>query len=393
MIDKLLSDLFASLFEKAKGSLMELLLSGKSGDGIQAELDPIYITLVAPRGAGKTSLLATVVTYIKNNINQAEGFKVNPCTAEDGTRISKFNSDLSIKLQAGSFKFDSGFLSGDNEISKFEFELSFNVSGEKTTLKQRFVVMDIPGGWISDNIPFTNEFTEHFHKSRILWIPVEAPALMEVNENAASDKARAASVLCCYRVGEFLKEWAQIRSKIDEPCSANFVITKCETYHTQDDTNAKNRWAECRKRFSEKYDDIIHQIHQISGNIKLAYVPVETIGCVKIYKSSWEEVDGHGVLKAEYKFTKQKASKPDINGVDALMSTVLEYCYTNLDNRIKNDIAQLDNSGGFFDKLFGNNEKAKKELEDFHKKIQPLKDKMQELQKKSEFSKKYSTPV
>lgn len=378
-------------------SLVDLLTKGaKDSNGvIQAELDPIYITLVAPRGAGKTSLLATVVTYIKKHINVAEGFSVRPCTDLDSTRIAKFNSDLSVNMQSGSFKFDSGFLRGDNEISKFDFELNFNVENENAVLKQKFIVMDIPGGWISDNIQFPQEFTEHFHKSRILWIPVEAPALMEVNERASSDVAHAASVLCCDRVGAFIKEWAEVRKKSKEPCSANFVITKCETYHTQDDTNGKTRWSECRKRFNLKYDEIINQVHETNGNIKMSYVPVETIGFVKIFKSKWDTVEGRSVLKADYKFTK-KAIFPDINGVDALMSTVLEYCYTNLDNRIQNDIKQLDEAiekGGILEKWFGNKEKMKADLEKFHKKIEPLKQKMLELKVQSEFSKKYSTPV
>ncbi|MDD6001039.1 MAG: hypothetical protein PUC50_02475 [Bacteroidales bacterium] len=392
-----MSSIISDLLGKAIGTLGELFSKGtKDKNGvIQAELDPVYITLVAPRGAGKTSLLATVVTYIKNHINVADGFSVRPCTDLDSTRIAKFNSDLSIKLQAGSFKFDSGFLRGDNELSKFDFELNFNIENENTVLKQRFVVMDIPGGWISDNIPFPNEFTEHFHKSRILWIPVEAPALMEVNEKSESDKKHAASVLCVDRVFSFIKEWADVRKKKKEPCSANFVITKCETYHSQDETGDKTRWTECRRRFNLKYDEIINKIHEIDGNIKLSYVPVETIGFVKIYKSEWDTVDGRSVLKAEYKFTKTGVN-PDIKGVDSLMSTVLDYCYTNLDNRIKKDIEKLDEAikkGGLWEKLFGNKEKTKEALEKFHKKIEPLKQKMLELKVPSEFSRKYSTPV
>ena len=396
LISKLTDWILKSVdLDKLFGSLVDLLSKGsKDKNGvIQAELDPIYITLVAPRGAGKTSLLATVVTYIKNHINVAEGFSVRPCTDLDSTRIAKFNSDLSVNMQSGSFKFDSGFLRGDNEISKFDFELNFNVENENTVLKQKFIVMDIPGGWISDNIQFPQEFTEHFHKSRILWIPVEAPALMEVNEKSSTERRQAANVLCCDRVGNFIKEWAEVRKKANEPCSANFVITKCETYHTQDDTNGKTRWSECRKRFNIKYNEIINQVHEINGNIKMSYVPVETIGFVQIFKSNWDTVEGRSVLKADYKFTK-RSIYPDISGVDALMSTVLEYCYTNLDNRIQNDIKQLDEAikkAGIFGK--GKIEKAKAELEKFHKKIEPLKQKMLELKVPSEFSRKYSTPV
>lgn len=396
LINKLTDWLLKSIdLDKLFGSLVDLLSKGsKDKNGvIQADLDSIYITLVAPRGAGKTSLLATVVTYIKKNINVAEGFSVKFCTDLDSTRIAKFNSDLSAKMQSGSFKFDSGFLRGDNEISKFDFELNFNIENENTVLKQKFIVMDIPGGWISDNIQFPQEFTEHFHKSRILWIPVEAPALMEVNEKSSTEMGQAANVLCCDRVGNFIKEWAEIRKKSNEPCSANFVITKCETYHTQDDTNGKSRWSECRKRFNIKYDDIINEVHGINGNIKMSYIPVETIGFVKIYKSDWDTMEGRSVLKADYKFTK-RSIYPDISGVDALMSTVLEYCYTNLDNRIKNDIKQFDEAikkAGIFGK--GKIEKAKAELVKFHKKIEPLKQKMLELKVPSDFSKKYSTPV
>ena len=206
-----------------------------------------------------------------------------------------------------------------------------------------------------------------FHKSRILWIPVEAPALMEVNDNSPSDLGRAANVLCCDRVGTFIKEWAEVRKedKEQKPCSVNFVITKCETYHTQDESTNKNRWAECREKFNRKYGEIINQVHDINGNIKMMYVPVETIGFVKIYKSKWDTEEGRDVLKADYKFTKT-GIYPDIKGVDALMSTVLEYCYTNLDNRIQNDIKWLDEqikNAPFWDSWFSNKKEMKKSVQ------------------------------
>ncbi len=389
----------AEFFGKSIGgkvkTFIDVLMSGKKDKNgvLQAELDPIYITLVAPRGAGKTSLLATVITYIEKHLRKADGFSVRPCSELDGTRISKFNDDLYAKMSAKSFKFDSGFLKGDNEITKFDFEINYNIEGVEINLKQKFVVMDIPGGWISDNIPFPAEFTEHFHKSRILWIPVEAPALMEVDENAASERGHAANVLCCNRVGDFIKEWAEERKnkKPDEPCSANFVITKCETYHTQDETKDKHRWSECRLRFNQKYDDIISEVHKTNGNVKMTYIPVETIGFVKIIRHKWVEEEGRSVLKADYKFTDSKTN-PEISGVDALMSTVLEYWYTNLDTRIKNDIKALDQA--IEDAWFSSKEKKMKaDLEDFHKKLEPLQHKILELKVPSPFSKKYSTPV
>lgn len=372
-------------------TFIDILASAKKDkDGIKhANLDPIYITLVAPRGAGKTSLLATVISYINNNINKAEGFSVNPCTETDGTRIAKFNSDLSAKIQAGSFKFDSGFLRPDNELSKFDFELKFNVENEKTVLHQKFIVMDIPGGWISDNIAFPAEFTEHFHKSRILWIPIEAPALMEVNDQSANEVGHSANVLCINRVGEFIKEWAEIRNTKDEPCSANFVITKCETYHTQDDT--KKKAAKCQLRFKERYGEIINDVHKISNKIKMNYVPVETIGVVKIYDREWCTEEGRSVLKADYKFTKRQVS-PQISGVDALMSTVLEYCYTALDTSINNEIKVLTKE--IDDSWFAFKEKKMKEAWlSFLKKIEPLKEKMLQLKQPTKFSLDYSIPL
>ena len=370
-------------------TFIDFLTSAKKDkDGItHVDLDPIYITLVAPRGAGKTSLLATVISYINNNITKADGFTVSPCTETDGTRIAQFNSVLSARMQAGSFKFDSGFLRPDNELSKFDFELKFNVENEKTVLHQKFIVMDIPGGWISDNIAFPTEFTEHFHKSRILWIPIEAPALMEVDYKSESEMGHSANVLCIERVGEFIKEWAAIRNKEDEPCSANFAITKCETYHTQDDT--KTKAAKCQLRFKDRYQEIINDVHKISNKIKMNYVPIETIGVVKIYDREWWcTEEGRSVLKADYKFTQRRVS-PQISGVDALMSTVLEYCYTALDSRINNDIEVLNKA--IDDSLFAFKEKKMKEaLLSFHKKIEPLKEKMLQLKQPTKFSLDYS---
>lgn len=384
--------------KEAQEKITKLPLPWKSDfdkDKFICELEPVYITLIAPRGAGKTSLLATILKYMIDEVSKDKDFTVQPCKEEDAQRISKFHEQLSTFIKAGQFDFTSA---GDPsaDINTFEFELNFT-GVKEAVFTQKFVVMDIPGGIINENQK-NKEFLEHLEKSRILWIPVEAIALMEGLEGSAKAIKGRENVLCTHIMGERLKEWAKLRlNKKGEPCSVNFVLMKSESYFSHRDND--NQPAQVELKFNNEYKNIISEVHVINSDINMFYVPVETIGVVKKYTSKWEESGDKVVLKCTYNFD-ANATQVEIRGVDRLMYNVLDYCHTSMSQKIDGTISQIDEyvkeleNKNFIEKMLLSKtiDEAKKlqtQVKEFFKAIEPLRNKLAELKRPTEYSKKY----
>jgi len=294
---------------------------------MEMELTPINVAMIAPTGAGKTSLLSTIVQYIKDNLNVADGFGIKPSNRKDEDVLNTFNSDLRAKIDAEDFKFESGFLAGTTVSRKFEFEITLTSQAD-TEVKQKFVIMDIPGAWLDptqrSNVPGWEEFKEHLYNSRIIWIPVEATVLMEVNQNSASEKGASSKISCRDEIEELVKEWAQFRQKDGLPASANFVITKCETYHSKDDSKGNIKASQCRDLFSKYYDEAIDRIRKECPQVEISYVPVETVGCVKCIDSDWNTSEkDKPYLSCEYAVT--SPHKRVIAGAESLVKPILDY--------------------------------------------------------------------
>ncbi len=291
------------------------------------ELTPINVAMIAPTGAGKTSLLSTIVKYIKEKLNVADGFGISPCNRRDEVVLNTFNTELRAKIDAEDFKFESGFLPGTTVSRKFEFEITLNSQAE-TEVKQKFVIMDIPGAWLEPdqrtNVTGWDEFKQHLYNSRIIWIPVEATILMEVNQNSAREKGLSSRISCRDEIENLVKEWAQFRQKDGLPASANFVITKCETYHSKDDSKNKVKADQCKELFSKYYGEAIEQIRKECPSVEISYIPVETVGCVKCIDSDWKSEEGkRPYLSCEYTVT--APFKQVIAGAESLVKPILDY--------------------------------------------------------------------
>ncbi len=331
------------------------------------ELTPINVAMIAPTGAGKTSLLSTIVKYIKDNLNVADGFGISPCNRRDEVVLNTFNTELRAKIEAEDFKFESGFLPGTTISRKFEFEITL-ISQAETEVKQKFVIMDIPGAWLEPdqrtNVTGWDEFKQHLYNSRIIWIPVEATVLMEVNQNSAREKGLSSRISCRDEIENLVKEWAQFRQKDGLPASANFVITKCETYHSKDDSKNKVKADQCKELFSKYYGEAIEQIRKECPRVEISYVPVETVGCVKCIDSDWKSDEGkRPYLSCEYTVT---ALKQVIAGAESLVKPILDYSVVQiqaeLDMMSSSAKKVLDEDNPFFilaDWITGKREKAK----------------------------------
>lgn len=296
------------------------------------KLPTIHIAMVAPSGAGKTSLLSTVYKYMKENFNRDDSFLIKPCNQNDRLILNKFNQEVDNKLKAGSLKFKSG-LQGTTASKLFEFELSFEKNGQKVS--QILSFMDIPGGWISD--PDSHkDFVEHLKKSHFLWIPIEAPVLMTAKNS--QEKGLSTNKLQTTYIQELVNQWTSAKEE-GSPANVCFILSKCETYFSQDKTGKEA--AKCKERFDENFKNIVQSIHDNYQFAQIHYVPVETIGPIKLIVSDWEQ-DGNQdwYLDTQYKITEKNQK---IKGAKYLMDGVLNFAADQIKallDGVKGDIEQ-----------------------------------------------------
>ena len=202
--------------------------------------------------------------------------------------------------------------------------------------------MDIPGGWISD--PDSHkDFVEHLKKSHFLWIPIEAPVLMTAK--TGQEKGLSTNKLQTTYIQELVNQWTTSWKMETEnnpsvsPANVCFILSKCETFFSQDKTGKEA--AKCKERFDENFKNIVQSIHDNYQFAQIHYVPVETIGPIKLIVSDWEQ-DGNQdwYLDTQYKITNKDRK---IAGAKYLMDGVLNFAAEQIKallDGVKGDIEQ-----------------------------------------------------
>ena len=162
--------------------------SNPESEVLELEHSPFNISMVAPSGFGKTTLLVTIMNSAENKMNNPKKGLSIACEDEDDQRRlkeahNKLNNDIMACVDNFTGKVEPT-LPGTGEPKKFNFY--FQQSEEEASFRQPFSIMDIPGGWINPNNRITDEmnikwedFKEHLHVSRLLFVPIDATLIME----------------------------------------------------------------------------------------------------------------------------------------------------------------------------------------------------------------------
>ena len=289
-------------------------------------LDPIKIAVIAPTGAGKTALISTVCDYIKMTTNKAKGYtlEIENSAAQE---MNKFKIAVSAQLAGQNMSFESALVEPTKDPTVYKFSMNFTDKTSGISIKQPFDIMDIPGAFINNPLNYTDDdkyqkFVSHLDTSRILWIPIDTPILMECetsNEKSMSDLIR-----CTPNLMDFCVEWAQFAAENGKLDFCNFVFIKCEKYFSHDILNEYNG---CMKRFDEAYGSIIRAIKNQNTDDKLACVAVETIGSAKANNGFWSDKG----FKCEYVATGKERV---IRGVDCLLKDALLVAINNINAEI-----------------------------------------------------------
>lgn len=315
------------------------------------ELPVINIAVIAPTGAGKTALISTVCDYIKKKSNMADGYTLeieNKAAAE----LNTFREQLQGKLAAMNIEFDAKLITGTQECTAYKFSINFTANGE--IIKQPFSILDIPGAYINEPYKYEDQdeykkFTSHLNMSRILWIPIDTPVLMETPSSQTKGFSEVQRHTA--NLEDFVRQWAQFAAKNNVTYYCDFVLVKCETYFSQGSVKTQNN---CRSRFDESYGKLVSAIREDNTEDKIACVAVETIGPINVNKAKWTN-DGNCIVNYTITNTTRK-----ITGADCLLNDALNVAKESAKVEIEKMRLSMESE---VSRLSENKEKLKRDLQ------------------------------
>ncbi len=345
---------------KGAGGIIEWI-AGHTSD-TRIELKPIKISLVAPSGFGKTTLLSTIMEEMNLSLKKTAKAKtytlsVHPKDESDQQRLV----DCQKKIHEAIIIGEEGnmidkIIAGSGQIDTYDYEIDLATPDNKKRIVQPFCMMDIPGGWINTKNRVSTDikaqwenFLEHLRESRILWIPIDAVALVEAQ--TAQEKAWQAKLMDVIDIKNLAVEWAQYRTDAEEKeACICFVPVKGESYGL-----VEGKGGAFRNEFNKMFRIVIDSVAKVNPAIRSYFVPVNTIGCVKKVSAKWENsvvdieskiettnkeeersaephnhnMQENGMLIEKFKIT---GSAIKIAGADKLLSKVYQYAYEQINN-------------------------------------------------------------
>lgn len=326
---------------------------------IDKSFPPLKISVVAPSGFGKTTLISTVMQEIDSHIQIQPGWdvEVHPHDPADEQRLLAFDKKLNEAIQARKSRVELQY-NPSSEIYYYDFDLKFKIKDEKGTSKicQPFCMADIPGGWI-DLSNRTDEktkndwskFEEHLFESRILWIPIDCATL--IKPVLSEEKEISVQILDTTDVEKIVNKWVKHRASKNEESCVCYVPIKSESF--SDD--------EIRTNVKQYYEGIINLVEKQGGSKVRQYITkVHTIGCVQLMKWKFFKKDNKPTCETEYHF--DGGYSREIRGADKLLKKVYEYACEEIENVPKSIARRIDQEKG----------SVQKELRNLSSKIQIL---------------------
>lgn len=187
-------------------------------------LEPIKISVVAPRNCCKTTLIVLFYNYLYKVLIQSGNCKMI-CKNHRDFLLGLLNGLKNLPLNPQRFEMIK-IVPPTMACDPKDYEFLVEVQTEAIRLVQPIQFFDTTGEYLEcwtggfgkyNKTDGFNNFLEHLHKSHILWIPIDATILMV-------DKTKQFIVNCLDAV---IKEW---KSYNPQDGYLQFVIVKCDSY-------------------------------------------------------------------------------------------------------------------------------------------------------------------
>jgi hypothetical protein len=288
---------------------------GPPQGGVQGSA--VKVGVIGPTRVGKTTL---VTSLLRNGRQMLAGTSVSitPHDRATAERISKQRQAIDGSLLAGSFNPDG--LKSTQEPFVYRLALDPGVPGMP---EARLVVdlLDYPGGWLDPGTrtgaqeASWRECQTFIEQSTVLLVPIDATVLME--SIGDSHRRFVPGILTTDQVEEVASLWAtRRRSRPAEPALVLLCPMKAESYFA-DNGGRRDSSTDLLDQVREVYEDVLTAIRAEAPAVRIAYCPVDTIGCVEILSTEWPAFDGEVSFRARYRV--RRPAKLRMKGVDDVL--------------------------------------------------------------------------
>lgn len=242
------------------------------------------IGLVGPSRVGKTSLVATILRDAQRVLAQTTA-RIEPHGTASERRLQQHDNELRGALWAG--EFNPGAVAGTEGVFTFELRLDPGEGADALV----FGLQDFPGGWIDAaargmhrNAEWES-YKEWLARCSVLIAPIEATVLMEAT--AASQKRAVPSMLAIQQVQAVVEDWAKNRRTAShEPALLLLCPVKCESYFSDNGGNGYGA-GKLHDDVCTLFNSVITSARATAPHVKVAYAPVDTMGCVDLIRTQW----------------------------------------------------------------------------------------------------------
>lgn len=252
-------------------------------------VNELCFTALGPRGSGKTTLLACMC----RKLEMEKPGTFYPASNDPKTSATLKEAYNDLVKAANSKEFSSG-ISATGELHKYTF----------TFLRQKNAVVrffDFPGSWLEPDNINNEKVIEIIKRSAVILVAVNAPYIMEHDENYAAHYAGVDDIA------------RLIRASLEENEDDKLVLLvpiKCEKY---------TKTAQDTRKMREKIKLIFQEVLGLIKNpvfkdrLAIALLPVHTVGCAEFKNFKLGNLNvpiGETYIKTKEYFSPKNVEQP-----------------------------------------------------------------------------------
>lgn len=304
------------------------------------------IGMVAPTGAGKTSLLTAICEEVQERLvdNKQGRLNFDPIDGLTKEVMDRSRAAFDTHINNPDNLFTVVQLPPTSDPQEFNYKVTIppSESGDET-LAIEFSIKDYPGRMLSEKgeREFEEEIAPHLQESVALLVPVSADILMywldtkaSIDTESKQLHSAANEMLCIDKVQQVIKKWLDIKIKKQEKAQLFFVPVKCEKYFN-DNGGLYDKSEVLYNVVNEQYINPLELNEEERKLVQINVFFVDTYGVVELRNVGNKMEDGKLKLVPIFKRRDKldKRLKPK-NAYELLMS-ILKY---QMENKLIDEI-------------------------------------------------------